>query len=59
LTKLIFTATLTLLYRSKYNDEYPETKTAMFAVLFGQGEVLVIVIVTAIIVFFLIRKRKK
>jgi len=31
----------------------------MLAVLFGQGEVLVIVIVTAILVFLIVRSRRK
>jgi hypothetical protein len=34
-------------------------KIAMLAVLFGQGEVFVIVIVTAILVFILLRRRKR
>jgi len=32
---------------------------AMVAVLFGQGEVLVIVIITAVVVFLVVRSRKK
>ncbi len=34
-------------------------KNAMAAVLFGQGEVLVIVIITVIVVFILVRRRKR
>ncbi len=36
-----------------------EGKNAMLGVLFGQGEVFVIVIVTAIIVFLIVYRRRK
>ncbi len=36
-----------------------EDKIAMLGVLFGQGEVMVIVIVTAIIVFLIVYRRRK
>jgi hypothetical protein len=36
-----------------------EDKIAMLGVLFGQGEVLVIVIVTAIVVFLIVYRRRK
>jgi hypothetical protein len=34
-------------------------RTRMLGVLFGQGEVLVIIIVTALVVFVLVRRRKR
>jgi len=34
-------------------------KLAMLAVLFGQGEVLVIVIITAITVYFILRRKRR
>ena len=36
-----------------------EDKIAMLGVLFGQGEVMVIVIVTAIVVFLIVYRRRK
>jgi len=39
--------------------EEPGDETAMLGVLFGQGEVLIIVIITAIVVFLLVRGRKR
>lgn len=40
--------------RDKYGD-----KTPMLGVLFGQGEVLLIVIMTAVVVYLVARRRKR
>jgi hypothetical protein len=42
-----------------FSPDKSGVRIAMLAVLFGQGEVLVIVIATAILVFILLRRRKR
>jgi hypothetical protein len=42
-----------------FSPDKSGVRIAMLAVLFGQGEVLVIVIVTVIVVFLLLRRRKR
>jgi len=44
---------------AQYRLDKSGDKIAMLAVLFGQGEVLVIVIITAVLIFFLVRRRKR
>ena len=59
LTNLSSTATLIRRLVLNTRPHKSGDKIEMLAVLFGQGEVLVIVIITAILVFFLLRRRKK